>query len=360
MGCLEEADVDKARPGIVGAAIVPHAPQFLTLPETEDKAQVARVKGAMGEIGDRFRALDPDLVIVISNAHCDDFVVRCVPAFAIHCGTRAEGSGLHRGWWPIDGEAGYALVRELLDAGFDPAFTLDAKLGTAFTIPLDFCGYPRETPFLPVFVNAYVPPQPTPERCFAFGRALARALERMGRRAIVLASGGLSHYPGTPQYPHPDLATDRVIFERLAAGNLRYLMSLDAAALDSSGNVECRSLQILAGAIGDRPPQVALFEPSWHHVYAVVGWTDLAPLAAAALHYPATAPERSTLAAAIFTLVENEDARAAFRRDPALYAERFDLAEGERAALAALDHDALRERFQINPMLLYQLAQRVA
>src|SRR6266571_105706 len=136
----------KSRPGIVGAAIVPHAPQFLTLPETEDKAQVGRVNRAMREIGDRFRALEPDLLIVISNAHCDDFVVRCVPAFAIHCGTRA-------------------------------------------------------------------------------------------------------------------------------AGNLRYLMSLDAAALDKSGNVECRSLQILAGAIGDRPPQLSLFEPSWHHIYAVVGWT---------------------------------------------------------------------------------------
>jgi len=350
----------KSRSGIVGAAIVPHAPQFLTLPETEDHAQVTRVNAAMRELGDRFRALDPDLVIVISNAHCDDFVVRCVPAFAIHCGARAAGSGGHAGWWPIDGEAGGALVRELFELGFDPAFTLDAKLGTAFTIPLDFCGYPREMPFLPVFVNAYVPPQPTPERCFAFGRALALALERMGRRAIVLASGGLSHYPGTPQYPHPDLATDRVIFERLAAGNLRYLMSLDAAALDSSGNVECRSLQILAGAIGDRPPQTALFEPSWHHIYAVVGWTDLAPVAAAALHYPATAPERSALAAAIFTLVEDADARAAFRSDPSLYAARFDLAEDERTALAALDHGTLRERFQINPMLLYQLAQRVA
>jgi hypothetical protein len=93
------------------------------------------------------------VVIVISNAHCDDFVVRCVPAFAIHCGARAQGSGGHRGWWPIDGAAGYALVRELLDLGFDPAFTLDAGLGTAFTIPLEFCGYPRKTPFLPVFVN---------------------------------------------------------------------------------------------------------------------------------------------------------------------------------------------------------------
>src|SRR5579863_6435549 len=350
----------KNHPGIVGAAIVPHAPQFLTLPDTEDHAQVARVNAAMRELGARFRALDPDLVIVISNAHCDDFVVRCVPAFLVHCGARAQGSGGHSGWWPIDGEAGYALLRELFDTGFDPAFTLDAALGTAFTIPLDFCGYPRETPFLPVFVNAYVPPQPAPERCFAFGRALGHALERLGRRAVVLASGGLSHYPGTPRYPHPDLATDRVIFERLAAGNLRYLLSLDAAALDGSGNVECRSLQILAGMIGDRPPQTALFEPSWHHVYAVVGWTDLAALAAAAAHYPATAPERSALAAAIFTLVDDAAARAAFRRDPALYAAGFDLAEGERRALIALDREALRLRFAINPMLLYQLEQRVS
>src|SRR5436305_15290841 len=119
-----------SRLGIVGAAIVPHAPQFLTLPETEDHVQVGRVNAAMRDIGDRFRALDPDLVIVISNAHCDDFVVRCIPAFAVHCGARAQGSGCHRGWWPIDGDAGYALVRELLDLGFDPAFTLDAPLGT--------------------------------------------------------------------------------------------------------------------------------------------------------------------------------------------------------------------------------------
>src|SRR5947199_4025947 len=348
------------RPGIVGAAIVPHAPQFLTLPATEDKAQVARVNTAMRAIGDKFRALDPDLLIVLSNAHCDDFVVHCVPAFAIHCGTRAEGSGGHHGPWPIDGEAGYALLRQLLNLGFDPAFTLDAKLGTAFTIPLDFCGYPREQPFLPIFVNAYVPPQPTPERCFAFGQALAHAIEREGRRAVVLASGGLSHYPGTPQYPHPDIDTDRVIFERLAAGNLRYLLSLDAAALDRSGNVECRSLQVLAGMIGDRPPDSALFEPSWHHIYAILGWTNLTPLKAEPLHYPATAPERSELARAIFAVVDDAASRAAFAADRDGYAPGFELDAEERAALVSLDRDALRERFRINPMLLYQLETRVA
>ena len=236
---------------------------------------------------------------------------------------------------------------------------MDAGLGTAFTIPLEFCGYPREQQFLPIFVNAYVPPQPTPERCFAFGQALAHAIEREGRRAVVLASGGLSHYPGTPQYPHPDIDTDRVIFERLAAGNLRYLLSFDSAALDRTGNVECRSLQILAGMIGDRKPDSALFEPSWHHIYAILGWTELAPVKAEPLYYPATESGRSELARAIFAIVEDAAARAAFNSDRDGYAARFDLDVEERAAFVALDRDALRDRLGINPMLLYQLEARV-
>src|SRR5437879_13629962 len=91
------------RPGVIGAAIVPHAPQFLTLPDTEDKAQVGRVNAAMRAIGDKFRALDPDLLIVLSNAHCDDLVVHCVPAFMFHCGRRAERCGGPRvGWTSTD------------------------------------------------------------------------------------------------------------------------------------------------------------------------------------------------------------------------------------------------------------------
>ena len=272
---------------------------------------------------------------------------------------RPRAAAAIAGWWPIDGAAGYALVRELLDLGFDPAFTLDAGLGTAFTIPLEFCGYPRETPFLPVFVNAYVPPQPSPERCFAFGQALALALERIGRRAVVLASGGLSHYPGTPQYPHPDLATDKVIFERLKAGNLRYLLSLDAAALDRSGNVECRSLQILAGMIGDRPPQSALFEPSWHHIYAVLGWTDLAPRpeSGRTTRRPRPSARRWPARSSGWSATRRRAPPSA--TTPAAMPPASVSPEDERAALLALDRETLRDRFAINPMLLYQLENRL-
>lgn len=345
---------NRRRNGIVGAAIVPHAPQFLTLPPTEDHAQVARVKATMHKIGDDLRRLEPDLIVVISNCHGEEMVIDCVPPFAIHRGDRAPGTGLHAGWWKVDGEAGHELVRKLYDEGFDPAFTMDKELGTAFTIGYEFCGFTREQPFLPVFVNSYVPPQPTPERCFAFGRALARSIERMGRRAVVIASGGLSHYPATPMYPTPDLTTDRHIFERISEGNLLHLMSFDETRLDKTGNVECRSLQILAGAIGDHKPDSAVFEPSWHHIYAVVGWTSGLEAPEYAPYYPGFTARHTQLARAIHAIAMNAAACEKFLTDRKGFGSSFDLSAEEAAALATMDEDVLRERYAINPMLVYQ------
>ena len=340
--------------GIVGAAIVSHAPQLLTLPATEDHAQVARIKTAMREIGESLRKLNPDLVIVISNCHAEQLVVNCVPSFLIHCGDRAAGMDRHSGDWLIDGAAGNDLLRRLMHEGFDPAFTLDLELGTAFTIAYDFCGFSRETAFLPLFVNAYVPPQPLPERCFAFGKALARCVERMGRRAIIIASGGLSHFPATPMYPTPDVETDRVIFDRIASGNLLYLMSFDETRLDRSGNIEGRSLQILAGAIGDRKPDITMFEPSWHHVHAAFGWTRPWNPEPYVPYYPGFSVQHTQLARAIHALINDTDARTRYLNDRRAYAVQYRLTPDESEALVTLDEDRLRERFSINPMMTLQ------
>ena len=45
---------DGRKLGIVGGAILPHAPQFLSLPKTEDHEQVARWRGAMQKGGEDF------------------------------------------------------------------------------------------------------------------------------------------------------------------------------------------------------------------------------------------------------------------------------------------------------------------
>jgi 2,3-dihydroxyphenylpropionate 1,2-dioxygenase len=345
--------------GIIAAAIVPHAPQLLNMPETEDLDQVARVKAKMRQIGDEMRALDPDLIVVVSNSHGEELVVDCVPALMVHCGDRANGAGKHKGRWLVDGEAGQQLTSLMMEEGFDPAFTFSNDVGTSFTIAHEFCGFSRETAFLPIFVNVYVPPQPSPQRCFAYGKALARCFERMGRRTALIISGGLSHYPATPMYPRPDLATDQVIFERMTNGNLLYLMSLDAAALDRTGNVESRTLQVLAGCIGDRKPDHALLEPSWHHIYAVLGWTKKQEDEQYVPLYTGFTAQHSELARALNMLLKDDAAVAAYRQDRGTVASRFDFTPEQAAAFIQLDEDDLRLNFAVNPMLTYMVKVRV-
>lgn len=54
---------------VIGGAMLPHAPQFFTMPETEDRDTVDRVRTAAAEIGIRLRALRPDLWIIFANDH---------------------------------------------------------------------------------------------------------------------------------------------------------------------------------------------------------------------------------------------------------------------------------------------------
>jgi 2,3-dihydroxyphenylpropionate 1,2-dioxygenase len=345
------------RTGIVGVAAVPHAPQFLSLPDTEDHAQVERVRVAMGALGARLRALEPDCVIVLSNDHGDHFVTHAVAPFCVHGADRADGMHKHRGDWALDAPMAYPLVRAMGDEGFDLAFTLDAKIPTSFTIPYQFMGFDRDTPMTAIFVNAYVPPQPSPLRCHAFGQALARAVTGMGRRAVLIASGGMSHYPGTVHYPKPDIGTDRVLFEHMKAGNLAHLLAYDEDALDSTGNLELRMTLVAAGAIaansgnGARKPFIAQLEPSWHHTYAVLGWDLSEPAERKPFIYPALPGARVALVRAVQTLRTDGAAARRFLEDPSAYCDGFTLAADERAALIASDFDALRDRFDVHALL---------
>ncbi|HLJ19692.1 MAG TPA: hypothetical protein VKU84_05815, partial [Stellaceae bacterium] len=173
---------------VIGGAMLPHAPQFFTMPETEDRKTVERVRSLAADIGEKLRALEPDLWILFANDHAEQFFHNVAPPFTIHVGGEAGGEFAGRKFhWKIPGEVGLALVRDLYRQGFDPAFTSTAKFDYAMGIPLTHLGHTE--PVLPIYVNAYLPPQPTVERCYAFGQAVARAVTGMGLKTVVLASG---------------------------------------------------------------------------------------------------------------------------------------------------------------------------
>ncbi len=348
--------------GIVGAAAVPHAPQLLSAPKSESPEQIARVKAAMLEAGNALRALSPDLIIVVSNEHGDQFILDSIPAFTLHCADQARGQDQHSGWWSVDGDVGYAVVRELQEEGFDPAFTLSAELGTPFTIPIEFMGWRRDTPVLPIFVNAYVPPQPRPERCFEFGKALHRVLARLNRRAVLVASGGLSHYPGTARYaePGPDLEFDKMVFNAAVEGNLRRLLASNASELDRTGNVEARSWLMLAGALGEVCPDQAVLEENWHHTYAILSWFSFSERRDTdELWYRHTPSNRVELSRALQRLRVDSQACRQFLESPDAYIIQFELDDIEREALCALDEKILRDSLGIHPLLVAGAIRRI-
>ena len=320
---------------VVGGAMLPHAPQFFTMPETEDRGTVERVKAVAAEIGARLKALAPDLWIIFSNDHAEQFFHTAAPPFTIHVGAEAKGGFAGRDFhWTVPGEVGLALVRRLYREGFDPAFSSTAKIDYAIGIPLTHLGI--TDPVLPIYVNAYLPPQPTIERCWAFGEAVARIVTAMGLKTVALASGGMSHFPGTERYSSPDLAWDEAAFARLAAGKLKSLIGYDEAELDAAGNVELRCWACAAGMLGERKPDIVSMEPSWHHNYASLGWFGPGS-AVAEPHYKAIKPELVELTTALHGLAHDEARRAGFLADPAGYADRFRLTAAQRAALLALD-----------------------
>ncbi|MFY9839529.1 MAG: hypothetical protein WAK55_24265 [Xanthobacteraceae bacterium] len=321
---------------VIGGAMLPHAPQFFTLPETEDKAVVAHVREVAADIGRRLRALDPDLWVIFSNDHADQFFHTTAPPFTVHVGGEATGEFAGRKFhWKIPSEIGFELVRQLYRQNFDPAFTSTAKIDYAIGIPLSHLGH--TDPVLPIYINAYLPPQPTMERCYAFGQAVTRIVTALDLKTVILSSGGMSHFPGTDRYSSPELTWDQRVLEKLSAGNLKSLIGFDEDELDNTGNIELRCWASAAGALGERKPDVVSMDPSWHHNYASLGWIGGAGEEHRAAHYPSIKPELVELTSALHGLAHDPELRAQYLANADAFADRFRLPPEQREALVRLD-----------------------
>lgn len=328
----------KKATGIVGGVCMAHAPQFFTLPDSEDKKTVAKVKRLAQANGKKLKALKPDVYVTISNDHANQFVLHCVPPFALHRGNRATGTFAGKTFsHEVASDEATEVIRYLYKEGFDVSYTSTAEVEYSLGIPLSFLGI--DGPIMPLFVNAYVPPQPRMERCYALGEAIDRALKAQGLRAVVIASGGMSHFPGTERYAKPDLDFDKKVLAELETGNLRYLLSLDERRMDDTGNIELRCWGVAAGMLGERKPDMVSLDPSWHHNYATLAWwkQPTGPEKPFKPHYPAIAPNRLDLSIVLHRLANDAAERDRYASDRKAYVANLDLTKKEKSALLKLE-----------------------
>src|ERR1700726_1286049 len=256
---------------IVAAMGTVHAPQLFVRPPSEDPAQLDADIAAMRQLGQDLEESKPDAVIVIGNDHLETFFLTAVPTFAILSGERsiAEFAGRHYDL-PIHQGLAEDLLDKLMYDGFDLAYSQDAVMDQAFAAVYEWVIGGRPIPVVPIFVNAYLPPLPTARRCQQLGKAIAKVIAGRPERVAVIASGGMSHFPGTWKYPTPDFEFDYWAIAQMEKGNHEALLNLTSQQLDVVGNTEMLSWMILFGAIGNQPGELITYQPTWHHGHAVV------------------------------------------------------------------------------------------
>jgi 3-O-methylgallate 3,4-dioxygenase len=150
----------------------------------------------------------------------------------------------------VDSKLAEGLINGLMEEEFDPAYSkqtrYDGGLGHAFARVLKFLTPDAQCRVVPIMVNTYYPPAPSPRRCLQFGRALASVLRRLpgAERVVVVASGGLSH-------TKIDEPLDYRFMKALENNDLEFMGAMPAADL-VEGTSEIRNWIATAGAADTR------------------------------------------------------------------------------------------------------------
>jgi len=257
---------------IVAAVGTCHTPYMFTRPPDEDPNQLDQAGRAMEELGKALDEAKPDVILVFGADHVETFSVSCIPSFCVVAGNRAIAKFAGREHnLPIHREMAEDILTKLVtDYNFDMAYSEDAELGHAFSIPFEYVIGKRNIPVIPFFTNTYVPPLPTPRRCEALGKAVADIVKGRKERVAIIASGGMSHFPGTSKYLHPEFDFDRWLVSQFEAGNTDALLSMSGAQLDEVGNTELLNWAVLFGAIGAQQGELIDYIPTWHHGLAMM------------------------------------------------------------------------------------------
>jgi 2,3-dihydroxyphenylpropionate 1,2-dioxygenase len=159
---------------------------------------------------------DPEIVVIFAPDHYNGFFYKLMPPFCI--GTEAQGVGdygTHKGPLDVPEAVAVGCAKAVLSAGVDIAISANMEVDHGTVQPLEkLFGSATARPVIPIFINSVATPLGPLHRCRTLGTAVGSYLATLGKRVLLVGSGGLSHDPPVPTL---STATPQVV-ERIVHG----------------------------------------------------------------------------------------------------------------------------------------------
>ena len=222
------------------------APERLTRRHGDAMAAMARLR-------DDVATARLDALMIVGDDQEELFHHDNMPAIGVYYGETIFGrmpylKEIQEADFPCHAGLAGHMIAALQQDGFDlsvmRSLAEGQREGHAYSFIHRFYMAGGAIPIVPVFLNAYYPPnQPTPTRCLALGEALRRAVEAFPQdlRVGIMASGGLSHFV-------VDEAFDLAVIEALRGKDTGFFRTAPLTKL-MSGSSEIRNWICLAGAV---------------------------------------------------------------------------------------------------------------
>jgi len=227
-------------------------------------------------------SFDPDVVIVFGGDHRRAFTT-VVPTFGVALSASIIAEGGHPGGdIAVPSTLARGLCEHLLTEGFDIAVCRDIGLDHAFAQPIrDLLGELDAKPVIPVAVNCATAPLPSGRRVADFGAAVARFLDAVDQRVLLIGTGGLSHSPPSLEVDAYELSDDeraRILAAGMAEARNKIRPEWDAEVLEAMSTWDVAALTRLVDSAHAQAGAGANEIRTWVAAGAAGGGRPVTPL----------------------------------------------------------------------------------
>ena len=205
---------------LVFAGVCSHAPGITGRAERADPALRDPFYENFYKMGEAIKEAKADALIVVAAEHFANFFMNNMPAYSIGMGEKYESPiedpawlGVEQREYPGCPDLSERIIKEVMN-DVDVAYAQEWRFDHGIAVPLHFLTPDADIPIIPVNINCQGPPLTPLHRAWAFGKALRKACDAVPERIAVIGTGGISHWPATPDSGKIDEAWDKDFLER--------------------------------------------------------------------------------------------------------------------------------------------------